>query len=446
MSRPPRPSRRRFLAAAGAGSLAALAGCTTAYSTLPNRLAYARTRRRSIPTVPAPVHATDELLHEFADETGEYAADALEAWDQTDEHDRFLRYSRPRLEHAAEYAEDRPWEAPTADAVRTVRGHQWQAASGYAYAMARVGEFDRDPTADAESYLERARDRHAEFEYVTADPATFLAYGRYVEHDLHQARALLSRRVDADVDDRDDDTSRAERIGSLYGGVQQNRARVDTAETYRDVLRERDPVSDGDHFAETMADARAVFHDRVEDLLEDREEWSDRIGEFEGDDVGESETGRRDVHSALYSRSSYGDSLVGDSDRRVDGGYAVYGTVELAKGWLFLAAGRAERERIEAEEVDVLDSGAIDAAKRDAVERLEDVLADDPDPLTLFFAEEAQSWIESGDRGIERSGLDDDEEDWRWSQANGYARYLLARGILERIDEAVAVATGDVRE
>ncbi|AFZ73540.1 hypothetical protein [Natronobacterium gregoryi] len=446
MSRPPRPSRRRFLAAAGAGSLAALAGCTTAYSTLPNRLAYARTRRRSIPTVPAPVYATDELLHDLVDEAGEYAADALEVWDEIDDHDRFLRYGRPRLEHAAEYAEDRPWEAPTTDAVRTARGHQWQAASGYAYTMARLGEFDRDPTADAEPFLERANDRHAEFEYVTTDPATFLAYGRYVEHDLSQARALLSRRVDADVDDQNDDTSRVERIGSLYGGVQQNRARIDTAETYHDVLRERDPVSDGTRFDETMADARTVFHDRIEDLLEDREEWFDRIGGFEDDDVGESETGRRDVHSALYSRSDYGDSLVGDADRRVDRGYAVYGTVELAKGWLFLAAARAERERIVSEDVDVLDSGAIDAAKRDAVERLEAVLADDPDLLTLFFAEEAQSWIESGDRDIERSGLDDEEEDWRWSQANGYARYLLARGVLERIDEAVAVATGDARE
>ncbi|NGM70186.1 hypothetical protein G6M89_14405 [Natronolimnobius sp. AArcel1] len=439
MSCPPALSRRRLLASAGVTTMTALAGCTRIYSTLPDRITYARTRRREIPTVPSPVFGTDAHLHDLADETAEYVDPGLEAWERVGEREHRVHYTQSRLERAAEFAAERDWESPTTETVQSGRAHLWNAAGSYAYATAQLDEFDRDPTAGAADSLEEAETRHQEFEYATGDPAIFLAYGRYVERELQQAHSLLSRRVDAEVEDRRERTSRAERIAELYSGVRQAQARIDSAVAYREALREHDPGSDP--FGEAMADARAILHDRVDPLLESREEWSERIGEFDGDGIGESETGRRDVHDALYSRSSYGESAVSDANRRVDGGYDVYGTVELANGWLHLAAARAECERIESDGIDLLDSGAIDAAKRAAIDRLEGVLADDPGQLTLFFAAEARSWITAGDSGIERSSLDDAEEEWRWSQANGYARYLLAKGILERIDEAVAVVT-----
>lgn len=441
MSRPPPLSRRGLLAGIAGGTMASLAGCTSVYSALPNRVTYARTKRREIPAVPSPVFGTDGHLHDVADKIADYADAGLEAWDRMGERELGVIYTRAELEQAAEFAAERDWESPTVDAMRSARIHLSHAAGGYAYATVRLGEFDRDPTAGAADSLEEAEARHDEFEYVTDDPATFLAYGRFVEREFYQSCSFLSHVIDADVEDRSDHESRAERIAELYGDVRYARARSDGAVAYRDALRERDPG--GEHADEMLADARAILRDRIETLLAEREEWFGRIGEFEGDDVGDSETGRRDVHDALYFRSDYGDSAVRSADRYVNDGYEVYGTVELAEGWLHLAAARAERERIEAEGIDLLDSGAIDAAKRDAVDRLETVLADDPDPLTLYFAAEARDWIEAGDRGIERSSLDDAEEEWRWSQANGYARYLLARGMLERIDEAVAVVTGD---
>lgn len=441
MSSPPSFSRRRLLAGVGAGTTAALAGCTSVYSALPNRVAYARTRRREIPAVPSPIVATDEHLHDVADVIADHVDDGLEAWDRMGDRELGVRFTRSRLERAAEFAAARDWALPTVDTVQSARAHLMDAVGGYAYATARVGEFDRDPTAGAADALEEARIRRDEFEYVTSDPATFLAYGRFVEYELYQACSLLSRQVDADVEDRSDHESRAERIADLYSSTRYARARSDSAVAYRDALRARDPG--GEHLGNVMADARAVLRDRIETLLEDRDAWRGRIGEFEGDDIGESETGRRDVHDALYSRSSGGESAVRDAERYVDGGYEVYGTVELAEAWLLLAAARAERDRIEAAGDDRLDSGAIDTAKRDAVDRLEDHLADESNPLALFFADRARSLLEGGDSGIERSSLDDTDNEWRWSQANGYARYLLARGILERVEEAVAVVTGE---
>ncbi|MEY7848772.1 hypothetical protein AB7C87_06155 [Natrarchaeobius sp. A-rgal3] len=432
MSRPPRCSRRNALAALGIGGLASLAGCTTAYSALPDRASYARTRRRSIPAVPSPVYATDEHLHDLADEIADYAADGLEAWERMGERERFVVYSERRLEDDLEFAETRPWESATADTARSARSHLWHASGAFVYATVRTDGFEGDPAAGTEQALEEAGSHLEDFEYVTDDPATFLTYGRFLEYELQQAHSLLSHQLKADVDDRSDNTSRAERLAEIYSTVRQGRSQIDLATAYHDTLRERDPG--GDPFGERMANARATLRERTDELLEDREDWSGRIGEFEGNDVGESESGRRDVHDALYSRSHRGESDARSIERYVDEGYEVYGTVELATAWLVLAAARGERDRLEAAGTDRLDSGWIDTAKRDAVDRLEDLLADEPDPLTLFFAEEGRSLIYSGDRGLERSSLDDDA-DWQWRQANGYARYLLAKGILGKIPD-----------
>ncbi|TYL38431.1 hypothetical protein CV102_11525 [Natronococcus pandeyae] len=429
MDRSASSSRRRFLSGAAVGATAAFAGCTSVYGALPNRVTYARTRFRDVPSVPAAVETTDDHLHDLATEIDAYA-DGLEVWDRIDGPERRVVYSSRRLENALEFADSLPSEPPTIDTVETAGYHLSQAAGSDAYARVRADEFDRDPTAGAERWLDERASVQAEFDYETEAPSTFLAYGRAVEYSLRQAELGLSRLTDAEIDDGSRHASRAERIADLYGNTQRHRLRVRDARGYRKALRERD--SGGEPFGETMAASRDVLAGRVSDLLADRDIWMDRTADF-GDE-------RRDVHSALYSRSL--GERVETIDRIVDGGYEVYGTVELATLWLRFAAARAERDRLEAADEDRLDSGLVDAAKRDAVDRLEDVLESDPDPLALFFADRARSRLDSGDRSLERTSFDDDE-DWRWMQANGYAHYLLARGILERIDEAVDVlATG----
>lgn len=429
MDYPPRVSRRQLIAGAGLGSLTALAGCSSSGGRLPGRSAYDRIRRREIPSVPPAVEVADARLRELADEIADYASDGLETWDRMDEPERRVRYDRRQLENAAEFADSLPSESATAETVRSARAHFQQAVGGFAYARVRIDEFDREPTAGLEEWLAESESRHDEFAYETDDPESFLAYGWLIERNFRQATYSLSRQADADVDDRNDTTSRAERIAEIYTSVQQSRMRVQSASAYREALRERD--AGGEPFDETIEARRSALSERIDDLFEDRDVWEDRLHDLEGE--------RRDVHDALHSRSHDRSS---GAENAADDGYEVYGTVELATGWLRLEAARAERDRLEAADEDILESGPVDAAKRDAVDRLEDVLESDPDPLTLLFAEEARQWISSGDSYIERNRIDDDE-DRRWSLANGYASYLLAKGTLERIDEIVdLLATG----
>lgn len=430
MNRPPEPSRRRFLA--GTATLvgsAALAGCTTAYGALPDRVVHARTRRRSVPEIPPAVEATEDHLEELADEIERYAEKGLDAWDRMERLERRVGHHRSGLERAAEFVADLPSKPATADTAQSARGHLWLAAGAYAYAAARNGEFDRDPTDGVDEGLDEAASLRDAFTYETGDPKTFLAYGSLVESELRGARSLLSRRRDAELDSVSGTTNSAEEVGNIHRDVQQNRMRVRSAASYREVLRERDPLGDATPFRESMADSRDRFAERIERLNDEREEWIDRTGEFDGE--------RLSVHSALYSRSHLGrgEAVFWEVDRLVDAGYEVDGTVELATRWLVLDATDGERNRIEDAGEDTLDATAIDAAKRDAVDRLEAVLAGDPDPLTLFLADEARWRLSYADSSIERRSSDD--EDWEWDRANAYAQYLLAKGVCERIPETV---------
>ncbi|WP_323172018.1 hypothetical protein [Natrialba sp. PRR66] len=57
---------------------------------------------------------------------------------------------------------------------------------------------------------------------------------------------------------------------------------------------------------------------------------------------------------------------------------------------------------------------------------------------SIIVLSESRDLLAAGDRGLERRSSTTDEER-RWELANGYARYLLARGMLDRIPEAVTL-------
>ena len=430
MRRPSAPSRRAFLAGAATTGTAALAGCTAAYGVVPDRFVYARTHRRGVPKVPAAVETSDAHLEATADEIADYAARGLEAWERIDEPSPTIRYSSRVLERAAEFAEALPTEPPTVDTVESMGYYLSRAAGGYAYAVDQTDGFDGDPTADVDAWLEEAAHLHGEFAYETDDPETFLAYGRSIEYSLQQASAGLSRRADADVNEHDS-RSAEDQLAQIYSSVQRSRLRVLDAAAYRETLRERD--AGGEPFRDAIVGRRAVLRDHVDDRLADHEAWSDRFDSLEGE--------RRDVQSALYSRSHGWRSNARAAERHVENGYEVYGTTVLAECWLGLEAARAERERIEDDGTDALDAVVVDETKRDAVDRLERALDDEPGPMTRHLLSTCRSHVEWGDRGIERGQQEDDDEDRRWNRANGYAHYLLARGMLERVPDLVATLT-----
>lgn len=428
MRRQPVPSRRAVLGGLVGTGTALLAGCSTAYDVLPDRAVHARTRRRGLPDVSPAVETTDDHLRTCADEIDGYVDAGLEAWDRMDDPERRVIYSRQKLERAGEFTDGLPSEPPIVDTVESAGYYLSQAAGSYAYAKARLEEFDGHPTDGVDGWLDEVDAARERFAYETDDPEVFLAYGRSVEYSLHQAELGLSRQVDADIDERGRETSRAERIADIYGDVRRSRLRLLDAAAYREALRERDPG--GERFAETLAAGRTVLRERIEDRRAERDEWRGRLEELDGE--------RRDVHEALYARSEGWETEVSSVDRYVDRGYEVYGTVELATAWLVLTAARDERERIENASEDTLEATDLDAAKRDAVERLESRLEDDPGPLARLFLSEARSLLYVGDSALERD-RDESEEDRRWTLANGYARYLLARGMLERAPDAVSV-------
>nr|WP_049896536.1 twin-arginine translocation signal domain-containing protein [Natrialba chahannaoensis] len=436
MRRPPFPSRRSrraFLGGTAVAGTAALAGCTTLYHVLPDRIVYARTRRRDIPEVPPAVETTDAHVRETADRIAEHADAALAVWDRLDEPFGQTPVTRGNIESADEFATEAPTKPPVVSTVESTGLHLHQAAQGDAYARAVLDGFDDDPTEGVDDGLEAVTELASQFEYETAAPETFLAYGKSIEHSLHQAESGLSRRRDAEIADSDR-SDRAEQIATVYSGVQRSRLRVRDAKAYREALRERDSGSES--IRDSLAESRDELEGRIDDLRATREEWGDRFDadEFEGE--------RRDVRSALYSRSASGESDLQRATRYLDDGYEVYGTVALADVWLRLTAARDEWERFETDGTDELDAVVIDEAKRDAVSRLEDLLVTDPEPLTRLFCSEARTLVSVGDLdlAIDAGEMDEDQ---RWSLANGYARYMLARGMLDRIPEAVDLLTGD---
>ncbi|ELY92990.1 hypothetical protein C483_06660 [Natrialba hulunbeirensis JCM 10989] len=400
---------------------------------LPDRTVYARTRRRDIPEVPPAVETTDAHVRETADQIAEHADAALAVWERLDEPSEQTPVTRPNIESASEFATEAPTKPPVVSTVESSGRHLHQAAQGDAYARAFLDEFDDDPIEGVDDGLEAVTELARQFEYETEAPETFLAYGQSIEYSLRRAESGLSRQRDAEIDENDR-SGRAEQIASVYSGVQRSRLRVRDARAYREALRKRDPG--GESIRDSLAESRDELEDRIDNLLATREEWGDRFDadEFEGE--------RRDVRSALYSRSGGRKSDVQSAIRDIDGGYEVYGTVALADVWLRLAAARDEWERIETEGADVLDGVVIDEAKRDAVSRLEDLLVADPEPLTRLFCSEARTLVSVGDRDLDIDAGEMDE-DQRWSLANGYARYLLARGMLDRISEAVNLLAGD---
>ncbi|ELZ05123.1 hypothetical protein [Natrialba aegyptia] len=437
MRRPSSSSRRAFLTGTAAAGTVALAGCSTVFSVLPDRAAYGRTRRREIPDVPPAVETTTASLEETADEIADHAASGLAAWDRMEPPAERTTITGRQLETAAEFADALPTEPPVVSTVESAGYHLSQAATAEAYARSRLDEFDADPTAGVADGLEETAAVTEQFTYETADIETFLAYGRSVEYSLSQAEQGLSRRQETDIESHGK-TSRAERVARVYGDVQRSRLRVRDAKAYRDALRERD--TGGSDIRNSLAESRAELNERIRDLRDDHQEWETRL------DTAEFADDRRDVHSALYSRSSAGRSPTSTADRHVENGYEVHGTVTLALSWLRLAAARDERERIETDGTDELDPTPIDEAKREALDRLENRLETDPKPLARLFLSESRDLLAAGDRGLERRSSTTDEER-RWELANGYARYLLARGMLDRIPEAVALlADGSVTE
>ncbi|WP_440770849.1 hypothetical protein [Natronorubrum sp. DTA28] len=431
MKHRPGASRRRFLAGTTGVSVSLLAGCSSVIGVLPDRVVYARARRRSVPEVETAVETTDAHLRTTAEEIASYATDGLEAWNRLDEPSDRQSVSRHRryridLERAAEFADDLPTEPPVIDTVEAAGYRLSRAAAGFAYAQAKNADFDRDPSEKATVLLDEVDAATDRFSYETGDPETFLAYGHRIEYCLNQAGQALRWRADDDVEHwkQPDD---AEEIADSYAGVRRSELRLAEASAYREALRERDGGGDSVH--ETIAESQRVLRERVDDLRDDRARWFDRIDEFDGE--------RRSVHDALYSRSNRS----GTGVRYVDRGFEVYGTVELAKTWLLFETARAERDRLEDGEAAELDAASIDAAKRDAVDLLEDALASSPGPSTEYFLAEARGRVSAGDSGIERRSRDDDE-DREWSRANGYARYLLGKGMVERTPDAIGLLTG----
>lgn len=426
----PGASRRRFLAGTAGVGVSLVAGCSSVTSVLPDRVVYARTRRRSVPEVETAVETTDAHLRTTAEEITSYATDGLEAWNRLDEpsdrqsESRHRRY-RTDLERAAEFADDLPTEPPVVDVVEAAGYHLLKAAAGFAYARAKNADFDRDPSEKAAVLLDEVDAATDRFTYETGDPETFLAYGHRIEYCLNQAGQVLRWRADDDVE-RWRQPDDAEEIADSYASVRRSELRLAEASAYREALRERDG---GDSVHETITESRRVLRERVDDLRDDRARWFDRIDEFDGE--------RRSVHSALYSRSDRS----GTGVRYADRGFEVYSAVELAKTWLLFETARVERDRLEDDEAAELDAASIDAAKRDAVDLLEDALASSPGPSTEHFLAEARGWISAGDSGIERRSRDDDE-DRDWGRANGYARYLLGKGMVERTPNAVGLLTG----
>ncbi len=432
MKHRPGASRRQFLAGTAGVSVSLLAGCSSINGVLPDRVVYARTRRRSVPEVETAVETTDTHLRTTAEEITSYATDGLEAWNRLDEPSDRQSASRHRmyrtdLERAAEFADDLPTEPPVVDTVEAAGYHLSKAAAGFAYARATNADFDRDPSEKATVLLDEVDAAIDRFSYETGDPETFLAYGHRIEYCLNQAgQGLRWRADDADVE-RWRQPDDAEEIADNYASVRRSELRLAEAAAYREALRERDGGGDSVH--ETISESRQVLGECVDDLRDDRARWFDRIDEFDGE--------RRSVHGALYSRSDRS----GTGVRYADRGFEVYGAVELANTWLLFETARVERDRLEDGEAAELDAASIDAAKRDALDLLEDALASSSGPSTEYFLAEARGWVSAGDSGIERRSRDDDE-DREWGRANGYARYLLGKGMVERTPNAVALLTG----
>jgi hypothetical protein len=429
------PSRRDFLAAAGATGAASLAGCASAPPGPTDEITYARTTRLNVPEVPPPAEPTD--THVLARRAH---LDRL----VTTAEPMFARASPAELgegnfrDCAVGVASVRDWlEESAADPASMDFGFAVSRVSyaGYALGFLRSWYDRTTPTAA----LERVRDARDAIADATAsmprdcaDPATYLARVAWAERRLHFAETAVDHRSADDVPETDSREREAAAVGRFYEDAARAEGFVLDARYYARAYRETRPDGTTD-FADALARRRRALRARADGLAPERGAADRRADEYD------------DPAASAYVGRAHNPAGKGREQYRRASTHADAGRLALAA----VAAGRAAchyagyRRVLRSFDPDAIAGGppasALFSAKRAVVRRVRDALAAD-DPLFAWLANEPARLLSAGEVYLD----DTDVTSTAVGRAVCLSFFRHARGYAEALESVVeTLETGD---
>jgi hypothetical protein len=431
---PPSISRRRLIAGGGALAGAAAGGAWFApVSYLPDTVAVARTRVRSVPQLNPRPPVTDDHVQQAASGLSETIDRAVETWERVESQDGATtdlpNFADPErsIDSARGYLEN----------VRNSDGWEalfdgWQGADfagraigGSLLALEETsGEQLAENAREIQSTITETRERVA---YEVADPLVGLARLYWVEKwlaiaGLDSYRGGVYAGQDEPTTEYDDHT-----IVETWGShVSARRRRADAALLYEDYRAAQEPTTDVSETVEAAVETFEGTAQRLSLSAAERDRWREQTESME---EGPALTFRAAVHR--YARNI---------DVRLDqgpwAGLTLYRAVKNARAILEGRAGRAVRDRSPVDsDTDRIDATRLGRAKERGLALLRQRRQDaDGHPLVALLAEEGRRLLWAGDEEL-RSDPDDDRPHKR---ARAFARYLLAVEYLQRVPDAVS--------
>lgn len=422
---PSKLTRRRLLGGLAAGGTATYSG----YRLLPANLVPApvleqRTKWRSVPKVDTALPVAPEALADARNHLREVIDRAESAWEQVDdadvegEREEFDRNLESTVDTARDQLSEAEGADPTTDALSTLRYGVNRAAWSLAAAKAISENYDTATLGERSKALYRdVNDFVNATSYEIADPRHGLAFLHRTERALHFARLEAHGGVYfSGADLAKSEYSHHDVVETIRGEIEGRRWLGDAKAVY-DFHRSR--VADAgstadlrDHLDRTRRD----FAERIDALLLDREK---AIVRYFPDDEGPRELATRELFNNGYSAADDAPS----ASFEVYSGLLAFVAVEHAEALQHAEGFASAMDRLDSAFAD----GGVDMAlaartKREAIDRLRDLLADADDPITRELAARPREETVIGDWSL---GANPTFES-AYPYAEAYAMYVLA--------------------